>query len=445
MTIVQSSGGKKNRKLASSFGLSLGLRVAWALLNYAGVVFLARWFSPDEYGVIALTLSMVTFAGILCAMGSQTTLLRFLGQYKAQDSQALIHGAARFAQRRVALVSGSVAILAIIAIWTGHALGHVSHPAAYSLGFLLLPGFALNDTNSAIARSFGSVFLALAPRDVLWRGAIILAGWLCTRFALGLEAFLALSALLLTGFVAWQSRASFHRLPPAARAALPAEDRGRWVAVALPIWIASVAMVSMRTLDVVTVGLVLDEATVGRYFAASRSAILAGFVLNCINLVSGPMISHAFHSKDMGRLSRILGLSAVASFAPALMITLIFLFFGPFIMSFFGPGFAEFSGVLVVLACGQTAATFFGSSGLLLDLSGHERQNTRILISTALSSLVAMIALGLAFGAIGVASAAAAAPAVWSFRRWLIIRRHTGLDSSALAILPSRQRRLRNP
>lgn len=430
------------RGLASKAGISLMLRISWAVLSYLGILLFAGWFSADEYGTFAIIISIVTFLGVLANLGSQTTLMRFLGQYKSTGNNSLIRGITHHASGLVIKASFAITFLSIAVVWIGATMDVFDRPVNYTLGLLLIPGFALVDTQSGIARSFGSVFVALAPRDVLWRAGIIGLGYIATlsfvpediRF----DVFLFASAALLGLLVFWQFWSTKRLLPKAVRDSPIILARDEWYRTALPIWISAISAVSLRTIDVVVLGFMLEQAEIGYYFAASRTAALTGFVLLSVNLVTGPQISHAFHAGRHSHLQKLLKFSALMAFLPAFTLFGIFAIFGDWILSIFGPNFVSFWPVLMILSGGHVASSFFGSTGLLLDMTGHEKANTYILLTTSLVTTVSMVLGGVVFGATGAAIAAAMGLAVWNARQWAFAKRVIGLDPSMISFMKSK-------
>lgn len=433
------------RRFISKAGISLLLRLSWAVLNFLGILLLARWFSAEDYGTFAIIISIVTFLGILTNLGSQTTLMRFLGQYKTTGENGLIHGITHYASGLVMKVSLAIMFLAIAGVWLGATIGMINSPVSYTLGLLLLPGFALVDTQSGIARSYGSVFVALAPRDVLWRAGVIGLGYMATLsfipVDIRLDVFLFAASALLVLLVFWQVRSTRKLLPAAVRDSPAILAQAEWHRTAFPIWISAIAAVSLRTVDVLVLGFMLEQAEIGYYFAASRTAALTGFVLLSVNLVTGPHISHAFHAGRYSRLRKLLRVSALLAFLPALALFGVFALYGDWILAIFGPNFVSFWPVLMILSGGHVASSFFGSTGLLLDMTGHEKANTYILLTTSLISTAGMALGGVVFGSIGAAVAAALGLAVWNARQWAYAKRTIGFDPSIISFFESNWRR----
>lgn len=425
------------KRFLRAAGMSMALKLSWAILSYVSVLLLAKWLTGEDYGIYAIILSNVTFLSIACGLGAQTAVVRFIGQYQAQDKHGLAHGVLAYSLRKVLLTAIGCTILSWIVIGIGSALGLISDPVVYIIGLAMLPAFTLINVQASAARALGRVVTALAPRDILWRVGIIVLSFAITSYLpVGQQLFvLILASTLLMSFLSWMQQVILKRALPAHIRDAPEEtDAAGWRRVALPIWIASVAMVSLRTLDVITLGFVLPKEEVGWYFAASRTAALVGFLLMTVNMVVGPEIARAYHKGDSELLARVLRMAVSLTFLPAFGIFLAILLFGDRILAIFGPQFVSMRLELAILALGQLVSAGAGCTGLVLDMTGHERINTRILIVTSLLSSLSIVVAALPFGSLGVAIASGAGLAAWNVWRWAAARRLLGLDTSIFCV-----------
>ncbi|MCV0429323.1 MAG: lipopolysaccharide biosynthesis protein, partial [Roseibium sp.] len=270
------------KKFLGQSGIAFGIRVAWAVVSYAGVVFLARWLDPADYGTYAFLISLITFLAVVCSFGSPTALIRFLGEYRGQNKSQLIGSVIRVARRSVAIATVLVALSGAVffSVWSMVDTG--LQPVVFIIGMCLLPAFAMAEVQGAISRSFGSVVAALGPRDVFWRLALIPLGFFATRYFvkdMQLTVFMSGAVLCLWLFVACQWVYVRKLLPPAVPQASSPDEMSTWRQVAIPIWFAAIAVVSFRTVDVLFLGVFVSQEDVGKYFAASRTASLVSFVL----------------------------------------------------------------------------------------------------------------------------------------------------------------------
>src|SRR6185437_2114467 len=65
------------------------------------------------------------------------------------------------------------ALLVAVGAVALHAMNLAPEPWVYVAGATLLPALTITDVQAAAARSYGRVFTALAPKDVIWRLLLI--------------------------------------------------------------------------------------------------------------------------------------------------------------------------------------------------------------------------------------------------------------------------------
>lgn len=418
----------------------IALKVTWAVFNYASLLFAARVLSNSDFGTLSFIFALVTFLGTLANLGIQNGALRFINEYRAKQQRSFLLGTINAALRistksALFVVLAGQCIVALLAF-----TGTIERPVAtaVAIGLLLVPGFTLVETHAAIGRSFGSIFLALAPRDVVWRGLLIPLAFISTMSfvdtSIQLEFYLACAVALMWLAIVLQ-RLGLQRLyRNRLRDVVPDEDLPTWKRVALPLWISAIGTASLRTLDVIVLGLVIEPAQLGGYFAASRTAMLLSFVHSSINVLAGPRIANAFHGNDRRRLSRVLSLSSLVAFLPALFLFIILAVLGKQILMVFSPSFVTAWPVMMVLATGQLVSTFCGSLGPMFDLTGNERKSLQILLEAAIPAMGLLLILGYYAGPIGAAFAVSGWQIYRNIRMLAFSRRNIGYDTSIFSL-----------
>jgi O-antigen/teichoic acid export membrane protein len=410
------------------------VRIGSAALSYLGVLLLARWLTPSDYGHYATIISFITLTSVVCRLGMDLSVIKFIGQYIAAERPDLIWGLVQTAER-VALISTLFcAVLTTIGFLAAEAMGAIDSPLVYIAAvFLILPAFMITDLQSSVIRSFKNIFAALAPKELLWRAAIILTGLLVLWLLPIEERLLPLviaCGLSLTGLAIWQRSVEYHLLQRDLAKVAPTHDLIAWWRTTAPMWLTQVMRVSFRSVDVLIVGMLLAAATAGHYFAASRTAELMGFLLASINLLVGPTTAHLFAAGQHGKLQRYLSLSAIIVFVPSLSIFLLCIFEGDLIMGLFGRDFLAATPTLAILAFGQMVNASMGSVGVLLNMTGHERINALVLTITAPLTVIAELICGWRFGLEGVALASTLGIVIWNIWLWIEVRRRTPFDPS---------------
>ena len=146
---------------------SLLIKVATAGLTYLMYVVLSRTMGAAEYGYFAFGLSLATVLAIGASMGQQTAILRYWPEEQVAGRHdkalsALRAGGALTIVAGLALTALTIAGATTAGLFTGPTW-HL-----YAAAALILP-MAFAEYWSSALRAQGSVWTALAPRDVLWR------------------------------------------------------------------------------------------------------------------------------------------------------------------------------------------------------------------------------------------------------------------------------------
>lgn len=431
-------GDKLARRFLGDAGIALALRVTWAVLNYIAVLLLARWMLPVEYGRFALVLSILRPASILAGLGADTSVLRFIGQYRGQTRSGAIKAVITYAIWATSIASVFVTALLIGAFWTLARFGPVDAPLVYAVGLLLIPFYTISGVLGAIARSFGHVILALAPRDVLWRAALIPLGWAAVYLS-GTEqqalALLAGSVICLAMLTALQYIWMAVKLPEHVCDALPEPDAVEWRRVTKPIWISAIAVGIIGNADVLIVGAFVDEIAAGRYFAIQRTAMLVTFMQVSANLIIGPEAARLYHANKIGQLQRLLKLAATMIFVPSFCALALFALFGEPILSLFGQDFVEYKSELLILAIGQAVSAAVGCVGILLAMTGHEKFLSRVQVGATLLALAVILVGTWQFGTIGAAVGTALGISLRNLVVWVYARRNLPVEASILSLI----------
>lgn len=185
--------------------VSLVIKVATAGLTYAMYVLLSRSMGATEYGLFASGLSLATVLAILASVGQQTAILRFWPEETGRGDMAKAHQALGAGSAlTVGAGLGIGLVLAIFAL-AGMALGYGATAHLIAAATLILP-MALAEYWSSALRAQGSVWIALTPRDILWRlvTPLVVLALAMADISLSGWAALVLTALLLAVALALQ-------------------------------------------------------------------------------------------------------------------------------------------------------------------------------------------------------------------------------------------------
>ena len=148
---------------------------------------------------------------------------------------------------------------------------------------------------------------------------------------------------------------------------------------------------------------------VSLFAVAWRTALLINLVLLAVNAIAQPKFAALYARQDMAALAataRTVTMLMTLFAAPAF---LIFVLAPAFVMGAFGSDFAAGAATLQILSIGQFVNVATGSVGVLLVMTGHERDYRNGQITAACVVLVLNYMLTPSYGAVGAAIAVASA------------------------------------
>lgn len=204
-------------------------------------------------------------------------------------------------------------------------------------------------------------------------------------------------------------------------------EKKLWRASSYYFFLLSLVSVINSRADVMLLGLLDTEAHVGIYNIAGRFTDFIPFTLIIANMVAAPLIAKYYEQKDKHRLSEFLPRLARFNFAFSSLVLLALLLFGNMVLGFFGEAFKEAYPVLVIIGLAQWFNVSTGSVGLLLSMSGHEKQALVIQSLSAVLNIILDFILIPPLGIIGAALATAISLFAWNLGMVFFARTKLGI------------------
>ncbi|WP_439374496.1 lipopolysaccharide biosynthesis protein [Bradyrhizobium sp. DASA03120] len=407
------------------------LKVGSGTLAFALFSLAARTMSPDGFGIFATWLSVSQIAAVVGLVGQESLLVRFLNEYRVKDRPDLTKGVL-LSSLGVSAVAMLVAIgaIAIVASMRGDGwllIVAVSAYTAVSAGLML---------GSQVARSLVSILMGEGNREFFWRVAVVLflLAVLFGHRQLDPAELIAVITIAMSIGLVTQIAAVAQALPDF-RGTVARSETSRWRSSALHFWIASILEAANQSFDVILVHWMLDPATAGIYFAASRLANIFAMLSAALYSFGARRLPSLYFSKNHREFEQTLKLMAeVTAFCVVSGLLLIWVG-GPHLLNLFGPHFAAQHWVLIVLAIGTAVQAAGGPSAAILQLTGHERIYVPVVAANVALRLVGFLVLIPWLGVLGAAISATASLALATIALNILCRRRTGVDPSILALL----------
>jgi len=407
------------------------LKVGSGALAFALFSLAARAMSADAFGVFAAWLCVAQIGSVVGLVGQELVLVRFLNEYQVQGRADLTKGVLLSS-----LKISSIATLAVIAVIA--AVGSIKGDS----GLLILSVAIFMSVNSGlmfgsqVARSLVSILMGEGNRELLWRILVVLflAGLLFAHGRLDpTELFIVMAAAMLVGLIV-QVISVLVELPGVRKEPARYEAK-RWNASARHFWLASLLESANQYFDVILIYWMLDAATAGIYFAASRLANVFAMLSAALYSFAARRLPSLYFSKNSEEFEHTLVLMAEVT-ALCVAAGVVGIWFGaPYLLGLFGPAFAAQHWTMVVLALGTAFQAAGGPSAAILQLTGHEGGYVPVVAANVVLRLLGFLILIPWLGVLGAALSATLSLAIATIALNWLCRRRTGVDPSVLVLL----------
>lgn len=427
------------RRLAQVSLASFGLNVTNTLLAVVTTALLAQLMGAAEFGTYAFVVATTTLLGVPAVLGFDRLLVREIAVHIRMGAHGLAAGLLR---RSVQISLALALVIAVIAVAVAWALagGRADAPfLAFVAGAAGLPFLVLGQVVQGGLMGLHRVVIGQAPEMVL--RPLLLLGGVLLAFAALVRIDAPLAVTLYTVSLALAALAAFALLrrstPHAVRTATKRFDDGPWLVGASVLAFLSSTVIVNAQIGVVLLGALASPDSAGLYAVAQRGAMLVAFPLAAVNSAIAPTAARLWASGERAELQRLVTLSARGALLAALPVVGAFVFLGgPILRVVFGADFAAADVALAVVSLGQLANVATGSVGVLLVMSGNQREAALGTAAGAVLNVVLAVALIPPLGAVGAAIAAAASIVFTNVLLVIVVRRKLRLDSTAAGLLP---------
>ncbi|MBE9526404.1 MAG: polysaccharide biosynthesis C-terminal domain-containing protein [Proteobacteria bacterium] len=394
-------------------------------INFLTTLLLSNTLGQAGFGLYAVAMAWANILTIPGKLGSDIHAVRVCAVYSSEKDWNHLYGFLRWIKKKVWLVSFFVSALAIAfgVIFLGW--GTAESGFTFIFAMFLIPILSAIQTNFGILRGLGSIFYAQLTN--LLQGALI---FIIVGIIVITEKNIKVNTAILVTVTAAAIALLFGmyflkvHTPPQIKQAIPLTEKSRWWH---GIWaftaIAGVGVLNNRA-DVALLGTLGTMEEAGVYAVAKRCTELVGFVLASVNLVLGPKVAKMYSSGELIKLERLVRRSTLGITAVVIPLGFILVFWGEWILGMFGDGFKSGFIVLIILTIGQIINAMFGSVGMILNMSGHEKYTARWLAVIAVINIMLNVFFIPIWGMYGAAISSIISTVLWnSLLLWTVINK----------------------
>lgn len=421
---------KARHAMAGSL-LTLAIKAGGAVLMVLVFILAARTMGPAEFGHLAVEFNALSFLSVVAILGQDTLFVRSWGEYFGRDD-GLARGAFWFGWR---VVAGSTAVAcAGVAIAAAAGPWPISRSEIAACCIFLAAQIILQYSSNT-CRHILNFVVSETNRELTWR--LVLLASVLAAIGLGLRRdmfFLAAAAgmLLAIGIETGALRRGF----PIAVAKAPLAFRvGAWLTRARSMWMSAGIEAAAQYAEVMLLGLIVSPAEAGAYFVAARVANIFTMLGTGLHTYTVSYAANLYFNRDLGRLQAILRSVMSVALAIATPLLLLIAFGGATILGLFGSHYVNEAGTLLLLSGAAYVAALAGPSSGILQITGHERLYSRVILCALAIRLALLLWLAPRYGAFGAALGWAAVNTPVAVGLSAACRSLCGVDASVLSIL----------
>jgi len=399
-------------------------------------VFIARLLGPEQYGVYAYVMAIVSLLSIPALFGLPQLIVRETAKAKAQGRWGMMRGLWRWCSQLTIFLTVIIFIVTSSIVYMIYDRFYDKQLITMFFGVLLVPFMTLVQLRSAALRGLNKVIQGQLPEAVLRPTLFLVLIGVIISLDVRINAPYTMAVNVLASLISFVVGAWLLRL------ARPEELRKKpeivihsreWLKSALPLALTSTLLLVNQNIDIIMIGWFGSASDVGIYRVATSGAGLVVFGLSTINLVVGPYYAQFHANGDLVKIQKLATISSRVIMLTTLPVVFAFILFGEsLIYLIFGPKYVSAYISLSIISVGQLINAVFGSVGLLLAMTDNEKEIAKGVAVATIANIVFNIVLIPLIGIVGAAVATAVTLFVWNFLLWIAVVNKIGVDTMAI-------------
>ncbi len=379
------------------------------LLRLGINLLITRSLGAESYGIYVLAASIIAIPGAIALLGIPRAIVKFVSHYRALNDIPRLRGSIFWSFGLVLVFS---VVLCLILFFLGHTLNqHIFHKPSLTHVLKIM-------VISLPFSGMGAVIFASLQGVRLIKYGVLVNQMLIPFFRLSCMA-LAITVGYQLRAVAWSYVLAIvigtvlgcffliKAFPEILKKGAIVYERRRFTSFSLPLLFIGIFHTLLNQVSVLMIGHYLSAAMVGIYATARRFLPPILIPLGAFNSIFAPIISDLFAQAKREELESQFKAVAKWVFMTSLPIFTLLIFFSKQILSIFGPEFAAYSQVMIVLCIGQMINSATGSAGLMLTMTGKPHINLFNSALLCVTSVFLYIYMIPRYGLIGAAEVSA--------------------------------------
>ncbi|USK68322.1 flippase [Peribacillus asahii] len=421
----------KNKLMSGGIWAFIG-KFSTSVMTLVVNVVLARFLQPSDLGVYFLAFNLALLGAYLGTLGFEQTILKYVADNMGKKMRANVVYVIKFSY--ISAIVGAIILGGLYyfsSTWISKTV--FQSVGLYSISILLIFWIVANIFQILLGETFrgfqdirfASIFGGVLSTTIFivsfyfgyyfeWLEInlkTVIAVWVCS---------LVISNLLGIFFLIKKIYSIKQGEGPLEKKSLKSKEL--W-STAYPLLIVSVSSYILNQSDLWIIGMVRGDDDVAIYGATAKLTMIVSMPIFIVNAVVPPMIAEKFAQGKLKELEKMLRFVCTLATIPALGLVLLFAFYGGNVLSLlFGSFYSGGALMLFLLSIKHLFYVWFGVSGIVLAMTGKQKDLMRITLTTGMLSVILSFVLGSHFGGIGVAIGFLISSACSQIFSWIRVR-----------------------
>lgn len=436
--MLKSLLGRYRRLTADSRFREILTGAAWSLPAYAlatlltlgANIFVARFYGAESVGALAIIQSIVLFASMFTVFGTATSIMRLIPEqvrkYSASSAYAVY--------RKIIFLICVASIVVCAPLWllsdfiSENLLSkpHLGEFLAIAAGFVIFK--SLVDVNVRAIRGLRliRVFAVMQVLPMLAMLAILITGTIFFDIA-GMPIYAQLASWLVAALIGTIIVRSAFSAQIRASDQIEEMPVSEILRISFPMLMTASMHFLIGQTGILMLAAFRTEAEVGYYEIAFKLATLTTFMLVAINSMAGPKLADLHAAGRIDELLYVARKAAKLIFWVTVPVLFVLLAFGrPLLEQLFGLQFVKAYPALTLLVVGQFINAISGSTGLFMNMTGHQVAFRNIVFSAGVINIVVNLILTPRYGIVGAACASMLSISIWNVSTLVFTKRVYG-------------------
>ncbi|WP_257229807.1 oligosaccharide flippase family protein [Acinetobacter sp. YH12041] len=404
-------------------------------------ILLSKVLQVKDFGTYAFILSMLTILTIPAVMGVPEVVVREVARISSTNKLEELNLLFKWIKKTI-LITSSFSIMIFLIFIFVYKKDVILKENVSLLFFLIIciPVMAVNSIRSSIIIGLNHVLLGQIidniVRPIILMLMLVFCYLLVVDYVSINTAILLYLISLLTAMIC--GLFLLKKKMPCMDNITEINEQGKykeWTLSALPLALVSGIYIISQQVDILLLGLLSSFESIAIYKIAAQIGVFVIVGQQILRSILAPKFSVLWQKGDLQQLQRITIFSSRISCTIALLISFIFYFYGKFFLSyFFGENYLLAYEPLLILCFGQIINAACGSTGILLNMCGKEKESIKGLLVGLSVNIISGFILIPIYGVSGAAIGAALGAITWNLCLWLIVRKHIGIKPTAFGV-----------